>query len=140
MWNWFSKHAQAFGALFSALALVGVLYQVSASERAQREQSARDIYREFVALTINKPELATMKWSADLPDKDKASYEAYVEYLLYTSEQVINVDQEWTGPMRGWLEDHVVFLCQLTDTSNYTAEVQTLIDSIKASNCGGDAQ
>lgn len=73
MWNWFSKNAQAFAALFSALAILGVLYQVAAGERAQREQSARDIYREFIALTINKPELATFQWTAALPEKDRVA-------------------------------------------------------------------
>ena len=135
MWNWFSKHAQAFAALFSALALVGVLYQVRASDQAQRAQSARDIYREFIALTINKPELAIFQWNANLSDKDRIAYEAYVEYLLYTSEQVIAVDAEWAGPMRGWLDDHAAFLCALNDLSAYTPDVQNLIGEIKNAEC-----
>jgi hypothetical protein len=135
MWSWFSKHAQAFAALFSAFAILGVLYQVSAGERAQREQSARDIYREFVALTINKPELATFQWSAGLPEKDRAAYEAYMDYMLYTSEQVIGVDAEWTSPMRNWLENHSAYLCALSDDAAYTPEVRTLIDDIKSEGC-----
>jgi hypothetical protein len=107
----------------------------SAGERAQREQSARDIYREFVALTINRPELATFQWSAGLPEKDRAAYEAYMDYMLYTSEQVIGVDAEWTSPMRNWLENHSAYLCALSDDAAYTPEVRTLIDDIKAEGC-----
>ena len=135
MWNWFSKHAQAFGALFSAAALFGILFQVYAADRAQRAQSARDIYREFVALTINKPELVSFEWSADAPDKDRIAYEAYVEYLLYTSEQVIAISPEWQQTMTGWFENHTTYLCTFTDLGAYTPEVQTLITGIKAKGC-----
>ncbi|MGL4405171.1 MAG: hypothetical protein ACRCT6_05380 [Notoacmeibacter sp.] len=135
MWNWFSKHAQAFGALFSAVALAGILFQVYAADQTQRAQSARDIYREFVALTMNRPELATLIWTPELPEKDKAAYEAYVEYLLYTSEQVISVDKNWAGPMRGWLKDHTAFLCQVVDQSAYTSDVESLINDIKSREC-----
>ena len=135
MWSWFSKHAQAFGALFSAAALFGVLYQVYAADKAQQAQSARDIYREFVALTINKPELVTFEWSATAPDKDRIAYEAYVEYLLYTSEQVIAVSPEWQQTMIGWFENHTAYLCTFTDLGAYTPEVQNLIMGIKAKSC-----
>ena len=135
MWNWFSRNAQALGALFSALALLGVLYQVYASEKIQQAQSARDIYREFVALTINKPELASFQWSPNLPEKDRAAYEAYVEYLLYTSEQVISVDASWRASMQNWLEDHSAFLCGKSDLSGYTPGVEELVLEIKAQEC-----
>jgi hypothetical protein len=135
MWSWFSKHAQAFAALFSALALIGLIYQVYATDQSQRAQSARDIYREFVALTINKPELATFQWNANLPEKDRVAYEAYVEYLLYTSEQVIAVDPEWREPMRVWLKYHMPFLCALERFDGYTPDLQNLIGEIKTAEC-----
>ena len=135
MWNWFSKHSQAFGALFSAAALLGILFQVYAADKAQRAQSARDIYREFVALTINKPELVSYEWNATAPDKDRIAYEAYVEYLLYTSEQVIAVSPDWQQTMVGWFENQTPYLCTFTDLGAYTPEVQTLITEIKAKGC-----
>lgn len=135
MWNWFSKHAQAFGALFSAAALAGILFQVYAADQTQRAQSARDIYREFVALTINKPELATFSWSPELAEKDRAAYEAYVDYLLYTAEQVIAADSNWTKPMHDWLLDHAAYLCAIKDISGYTKEVQSLFDAIRSTEC-----
>ncbi len=135
MWNWFSKNAQPFAALFSALALVGVLYQVAAGERAQREQSARDIYREFIALTINRPELVSFEWIPEAPEKDRIAYEAYVEYMLYTSEQVISVDAEWQQTMRGWFENHTVYLCTFNELGAYTPAVQALITDVTAGLC-----
>jgi hypothetical protein len=135
VWNWINRNGQALTAFASMLALLGVLYQVHASEQAQRAQSARDIYREFVALTVNRPELALTVWSDTLPPERRAAYEAYVDYLLYASEQVIAVDAEWTGPMGGWLEDHAAFLCARDDMSAYTPAVQALIASVKAGSC-----
>ena len=135
MWNWFRKNAQALGALFSAAALFGILFQVYAADKAQRAQSARDIYREFVALTINKPELASFQWNPDAPEKDRIAYEAYVEYLLYTSEQVIAASPEWQATMIGWFENHATYLCTFTELGGYTPQVQMLITDIKAKGC-----
>jgi hypothetical protein len=135
MWNWINRNGQGLAALFSALAVLGILYQVRASDAAQRAQSARDIYREFVALTVNKPELALTEWSDALPAERKAAYEAYVEYLLYTSEQVIAADSSWSGPMQGWLCDHKAYLESRDDLSGYTEAVQGLIVSAREGAC-----
>ena len=135
MWNWFSKNAQAFGALFSAAALFGILFQVYAADKAQRAQSARDIYREFVALTISKPELVSFDWSPEASGNDRIAYEAYVEYLLYTSEQVISVSPEWKQTMIGWFESHTTYLCTFKDLAAYTPEVQSLIIDATAKAC-----
>lgn len=137
MWEWINRNGQGLSAVFAAFAVAGVLYQVAAGERAQREQSARDIYREFVSLTANKPELAVTQWSDALPAERKAAYEAYVEYMLYTSEQVIAADPEWSGPMHHWLADQSAYLCALDDISGYTASVEALIASIRAEACPG---
>jgi hypothetical protein len=135
MWNWINRNGQGLAALFSAFAVLGVVYQVWASDQAQRAQSARDIYREFVALTVNKPELAGFDWVASTDKNQKAAYEAYVEYLLYTSEQVIAADEDWREPMRNWLLDHAAFLCALEDADGYTPAVQALVGEIRNERC-----
>lgn len=141
MLDWLNRNGQGLAALGSALAVLaavmGVLWQVRATEEAQRAQSARDIYREFIALTINKPELAATEWSQALPAERRTAYAAYVEYMLYTAEQVIAADPEWTGPMRGWLEDHTAYLCSLPDFAGYTAAVEALALEVRAGACPG---
>jgi hypothetical protein len=141
MLAWLNRYGQGLAALVSAIAvvaaLIGVFWQVRSSEDAQRAQSARDIYREFVALTVNRPDLAVMEWSDSLPADRKAAYEAYVEYLLYTAEQVIGMDADWAEPMRKWLADHGPYLCTISDTTNYTPEVQALIGTTRTDACPG---
>jgi hypothetical protein len=137
--GWLTRNGQGIAAVFSALAVLvavaGLFYQAWRADVTQRAQSARDIYREFVALTVNKPDLAVTQWSDDLSAERKAAYEAYVEYLLYTAEQVIASDAGWAGPMQGWLEDHAAFLCARVDLTGYTPAVQDLVTELKAREC-----
>ena len=89
--NWFernSKGLQAIAAIITAaaaiIALIGVKLQVDASYRVQREQSAKEIYRELLNLSIANPDFVapnycTLKQSPKFP-----AYESYVDYVLYT--------------------------------------------------------
>jgi len=65
MWNWLRRNTEPLAALggiataFAALsALVIIPYQVGQADLIQRDQTAREIYREFLNLTVQKPELA----------------------------------------------------------------------------------
>ena len=62
MRKWLDSRAKAIQALgvivtmFAALAaVIGVKLQIDANARQQREQSAREIYREYLALSIARP-------------------------------------------------------------------------------------
>ena len=103
--DWLTRNSDALGAVgaiataFAALtALVVIPYQVAQADRIQREQTAREIYREFLNLTVQKPELAT-------------AYSAYVAYLIYTAEQMIDTSEAWRRPMANYLEQHKSYLC-----------------------------
>jgi hypothetical protein len=116
--NWLTRNADALGALgalataFAALtALVVIPYQVAQADRIQRDQTAREIYREFLNLTVQKPELANADYCALKDANQTTSYAAYVEYLLYTSEQMIDTSSEWRAPMASYLADHMSYLC-----------------------------
>ena len=65
-------------------ALVGVKIQVDAAKKMQIEQSARDIYREYLALSINQPQYAKPNYCEIIDSPNEAIYENYVEYLIYT--------------------------------------------------------
>jgi hypothetical protein len=116
--NWLTRNAeplQAVGAIataFAALtALVVIPYQVAQADRIQRDQTAREIYREFLNLTVQKPELASAAYCSLKDPNQITAYAAYVEYLLYTSEQMIDTSPDWRAPMASYLGDHMEYLC-----------------------------
>lgn len=118
MLNWLKKHSEALGAVgglataFAALtALIIFPYQIAQADRIQRDQTAREIYREFLNLTVQKPELARANYCALTDPNQITAYAAYVEYLLYTSEQMIETAPDWRAPMASYLGDHMQYLC-----------------------------
>lgn len=118
MWNWLRRNTEPLAALggiataFAAFsALVIIPYQVGQADLIQRDQTAREIYREFLNLTVQKPELAQADYCALRGTTQLTAYGAYVEYLLYTSEQMIETSPDWRAPMAGYLNDHMEYLC-----------------------------
>lgn len=118
MRNWLTRNAEpleALGALataFAALtALVVIPYQVAQADRIQRDQTAREIYREFLSLTVQKPELAMADFCTLSDANQTAAYAAYVEYLLYTAEQMVATSPDWRDLMAAYLADHMGYLC-----------------------------
>jgi hypothetical protein len=95
----------------AVIALVVIPWQIRESDQISRRQTAREIYREFLSLTVQKPELATADWCALKDDKDRVAYEAYVDYLLYTAEQVLEAEPGWDRAMQEHLADHLPLLC-----------------------------
>lgn len=85
--------------------------QIGEADRIQRDQTAREIYREFLNLTVQKPELAQADFCTMSDAKDIAAYGAYVEYALYTAEQMVASSPDWRAPMAGYLDDHLPYLC-----------------------------
>ncbi|MBK8458372.1 MAG: hypothetical protein IPL47_15745 [Phyllobacteriaceae bacterium] len=142
MWAWVNRNAeglQAVGglvaALFALTALIVIPWQINQADRIQREQGARDIYREFLNISIANPKLANADWCALSDANDKAAYEAYVEYLLYATEQLVGVDADWRAPMATWMADHAPYVCGRGDWEAYTPAVQELIAEFTARQC-----
>ncbi len=146
MRNWLTRNAeplQALGAIataFAALtALVVIPYQVAQADRIQRDQTAREIYREFLNLTVQKPELATADYCALKDTNQTAAYSAYVEYLLYTSEQMIDTSPEWRGPMASYLQDHMAYLCSEGVWNAQSPDIKDLLAEM-ALTCDAESQ
>ena len=130
MRNWLTRNAEALGALgaiataFAALtALVVIPYQVGQADRIQRDQTAREIYREFLNLTVQKPELANADYCTLKDETHRTAYSAYVEYLLYTAEQMIDTSDEWQKPMENYLAEHKSYLCSLAAHDSELVEI-----------------
>lgn len=140
--DWFDKHAvavQGIAAIATALialsALIGVKIQIDAAAKTQQEQSARDIYREFLNLSISRPEFSEPDYCAIKGGPQDASYKNYVDYLLYTSEQIIAVSPDWDGALREHLEAHAQYLCSVPDWSHYPDSVGVLVGQVRRNMC-----
>lgn len=142
MWKWTKDNASSIAALgtvimalVAILALVGFKYQVDASESLQQHQAAREIYREFLSLTIEKPQLARANY-CEISDQDqRVAYEHYVEYILYTAEQVMEMNSYWHDPMFQTLSRHAAYLCARKDWASYPASITGLLEEIRDLEC-----
>lgn len=122
-------------AVLALVALLGVKWQIDAAERIQQAQSARDIYREFLSLSANKPEFATPNHCQLMASPNRGAYEAYVEYLLYTAEQVTSAEEGWDTAFDGYLEAHAAMICNIDEANGYTPEVARLISAFQEKHC-----
>jgi hypothetical protein len=131
--DWLRRNSEALEAVggiataFAALtALFIIPYQVAQSDRIQRDQTAREIYREFLNLTVQKPDLANADYCALTDAGQKTAYTAYVEYLVYTAEQMIDTSPDWRAPMASYLDDHMAYLCS-PDAGDPNGDVAALM-------------
>lgn len=134
MRNWLIRNAEpleAVGAIATALAaltaLIVIPYQVAQADRIQRDQTAREIYREFLNLTVQKPELASANYCALKDTNQITAYAAYVEYLLYTAEQMIDTSPDWRAPMASYLGDHMAYLCSEAIWDAQSVDIKDLV-------------
>lgn len=140
--EWLDRHGNAMQgaaatatALLALFALIGVKVQIDAAAKAQQEQSARDIYREFLNLSISKPEFSEPDYCAIKGTPQEAAYKNYVDYLLYTSEQMLSVSVEWKGALSEHLEAHQQYLCSVPDWSGYPENVESMVRKVAARTC-----
>ena len=122
-------------ALVAVIALFGVKWQLDANAALQAEQSARDIYRAHLALSITHPEFAEPDVCTLLTSPKRPAYEAYVAHALYTSEQVLDAQPGWYSSVIDLLEPHAPYLCSSADWSGYTDAVDTLILTLQKTYC-----
>ncbi len=140
MWNWLRKNSEPLEGLAAAItavaaltALIVIPWQIRAADDITRAQTAREIYREFVGLTVQKPELANANFCTIKDDNTRTAYAAYMEYMLYTAEQVMDTEPgDWRGPMTGYLEDHMPFLCAFPDWDTHAESVTGIITELRA--------
>jgi hypothetical protein len=116
-------------------ALIGVKVQIDANARQQREQSARDIYREYLNLSISKPEFSNPDYCAIQGTASEGAYEDYVEYQLYTSEQVLTAMPDWEPTLSARLTPHKELLCGEADWGEETSAVRAMIGRFRAKQC-----
>lgn len=139
MWNWVGRNAdklQALAAVLTAaaalVALIVIPLQIGSADLIQRDQTAREIYREFLSMTVQKPELASGRYCAMDEENQRIAYEAYVDYLFYTTEQMVESDPGWEVPMATYFKDHLEFICSRDDLGRFTPGVAAILATLRA--------
>ena len=141
--RWLKENApsiEALAALITALvavaALIGVKLQLDANANLQATQSARDIFREHLTLSIANPEFANPDVCALVTSEQAPAYNAFVEHLLYTSEQILATQSDWDAAIAERIAPHTQYFCTSDDWQGYTTDVSNLISDIRAQHCG----
>jgi hypothetical protein len=140
--NWLNRNSsalQAIAAIVTAIvamvALIGIKFQVDASYRVQREQSAKEIYRELLNISIANPDFAAPNFCVLKQSPKYAAYESYVDYVLYTAEQVIDMDASWSSTMEQHLEAQSNYLCSNDADGENSPSVEGLLKTFRRRAC-----
>ncbi len=140
--NWLKENTdalQALGAIltvvFAVVALAAIKLQIDASDKLQREQSARDMYREHLSLAIQNPTLAYADYCDLDTEKERLTYEAYLEHFLYTAEQLAALGAHWQHTIKSYLEAHGSYVCSRTAWDDYPADLTSLITQVRSTQC-----
>ncbi len=146
-WRWLKLHhqsIQAFAALATLVAAIGALaavqLQINAAERTARQQSARDIYRDYLRLSAESHAFAQPDYCTLRTSPRYGAYEAYVAYMLYAGEQVISQSADWAPVIRGEMLPHAAYLCSedfaRDQQRQYDPAMVAQISQVQAAQCG----
>ena len=141
--TWLARHAPAVEALASGVtaiaavaALIGIQVQLSATDRIQRMQSAREAYRSHLALAVTTPQFAQPKDACQLLDSDQSgAYTSFIDHLLYSAEQMLAVSEGWDETFLEQLNPHRDYFCSTNGPQGDTIETQQLLAKFRAQSC-----
>lgn len=107
--------ATLVGSFSAALAIVGIpltLYQTRANFRAQQLANAKEIYRDFLELSLQHPKLAYPIFEDVLKKNSLNEYRLFMWHLLFACEEILTCtnDQQWRLTVIAQLERHKEFL------------------------------
>lgn len=131
--GWWKENAETVEAVAASVtacmavaALIGVAMQVRAQHELDRQQAARDLYREHLSLTISAKDIASLDYCSDLPLPQETAYEAYVEHLVYTIEQSAALDADLEKSLAPLLVPHKAYFCTNEGFEGYPEAVRIL--------------
>lgn len=135
-----SNAISAFSAIVTACvaagALIGVKFQLDEAERLQHAQSARTAFRTHLELAVQHPDFAHPENACSLLNSAQApSYQAFVEHLLYSAEQMLHVADNWEDTFLGYLKPHAAYLCSKDSLSAETEYTASLHTQFRADSC-----
>ena len=140
--RWLKENSEALEALgaiftivFAVIALIAIKLQIDASDQTQREQSARDIYREHLARAVQYADIAHAEYCELEDASERLTYSAFVEHFLYTAEQVTTLGTHWQRTIKDVLEEHASYLCSRKDWEDYPDDLTSLMRRVQAEEC-----
>lgn len=141
--KWFSRNVgsiQAIAAIatttIALIALVGVKYQLDAADELQRAQSARDSYRSHLALAVGNPKYAIPDDVCSLfAGNERGAYTAFVDHLIYSAEQMLEVEEGWEATFTEALKPHSIYVCSFISDTGQTPKLATFLQEFKTSMC-----
>jgi hypothetical protein len=143
LWAWLGTNHQSIQALAAILAgilavgtVIGVKWQIDAAARLQKEQSARDIYREYLNISMSKPEFSAPDYCAIAASPQYPAYETYITYIMYTAEQVFALGEGWDAVMQAEMEPHAAYLCSPDYIGDeYDSKVREQAEFVRRKQC-----
>lgn len=141
--NWLSKHSTAIQTVSAALtalialaALIGIKVQLDASDEIQRSQSAREAFRSHLALATGLPAFAAPADGCALLASDQGgAYIAFVDHLLYSAEQMLDVQDGWEETFKEELTPHAAYLCSADAPHVESDRLAGLLDRFRDTAC-----
>lgn len=117
------RHGQAIEAAAAfvtasaaVFALIGVWVQLSEADRVAREATAREAYRNHLALAVANPAFASPSDAAActlLAGEARGAYAGFVDHMLYSAEQMLELESGWEPTFREEMLRHRVYMCQM---------------------------
>lgn len=105
-------------AIVALFALFFAGWQILANKRNQKEATAKSIYKDYLRLAVENPELSgpdfekIRQWRKD--DKEKyEKYEDYVAYMLFACEEILDLFpsvEGWNNTIKDELSYHEAYL------------------------------
>ncbi len=131
--------AAAVTAVVAIYAVCVAKRQINASNRSQKEATAIEVYSGYLKLAIDHPE-ESRRDKCKLEERVSVSapkYDAFVTYLLFAAEEVLNLvpdDQEWRRALKIDLSHHKEFFrsdaYKKEDFESYIPPLRDLIKEI----------
>jgi hypothetical protein len=139
-----SNAAQIVSAVVAVVALAAIYVQVHLGRLNALRASARQVYLVYSQATLQYPHLARPNYASLKVDPDPTElvrYQIYVANMLTAYDEIFQIigDKEWVSSFEYDIEDHLPYLCDLTDPKYYasfTRKTQNLIDKQKRASCG----
>ena len=115
--SWIFEHAERLGGLATvAAAIIALLatgiavWALLSGRNSQREATAKDIYRDYLKLAFEHPEIAVAR-RADSVQEEK--YQWFVAFLLTSCDEIVRIlprDKTWRKGIRIDLKPHLAYL------------------------------
>lgn len=123
-------------ALVAVAALIGVKFQLDEADRLQKAQSAREAYRAHLALAATLPQFAQPADACELIHSNQAgAYISFVDHLLYSAEQMLDVSEGWEETFLAQLTAHSDYICAEGGPTGETEDTARLISRFKGLSC-----